>query len=836
MADADIRVLQGMVLEHQAQIRVLSDLCNYLVQAHFAFRQRHADLSEQLWAMSHCLQKAGLVSQQDLGAQMRLRHSLFCFNQMMNEPAIACTIVLSVGLKATSCLLGSSHSFMTDILRALSEVADEVTVSSSWLDAPPFRAASESSLLVFLQDVWHHSALVDTLSRAMGALAVQQLRAASHTCRECMRPAHAKVFLWEQQTLGGMALEKPPVLDFTVGAAEEHFVASGVRGEASALRTRSGPQTELTSYDSDWPPLLQDICHYSSLVAELTHAMGQACARQFSAVSRSGWESMRMKVTKSGRGTLSLLDALLLYSSAGKGLAAKRSPESTALASPLRSVAASKQVRLGRPDSSGIVTLNVKAPSLGSLVILGGLKRLPELNGKFGRLVHPKDSLQRWGVLLTTGQTVRVRPANLQFVVPAPETGTILTPQEGSQPVSHSEGVSAVELPVPPPQPVSADMKGPEELPSSALCYSSIMELNGLAATIARFAGSREVRSFAATSQGLNTAINSRGKIYVCGGCNGREVFSSVECLDLKTGAWHSCAGMSRPRQGAMQAWANGRIYIFGGTDGYRVLNSMERFDPQSGEWNAMPAMSMPRIAACACTLNGCIYVCGGQYHVALSSVECFDPQKHVWSQKPRMAQQRAFPMVSVVQRCLYVYGGTDHGCLDSVEMFNPRSDSWMTLAPMSRKRCTAATACVGQFIYVCGGFDHCDLRYAERLDTSLEVWEPLPDMAQPRCNAASVAWHQRLFVCGGCRSGSVEVLSLSGGHWEELHLPGSQRQDVGVVALAAGCLYICGGASGQAAIAAAERLKASEEVTSWESLEPMSRPRARACGFLSPL
>lgn len=822
-------MLKSMVWEHQAQIRMLTDLCNYLVQAHFAFRQRHSDLTEQVVAFGSCLYRSGVVSYQDLIMEMQGHRGLFCLSQLLNQPRVACGIALAAGLQTATCLLGCSRSIMGDIMKALSEVAADASAAAQGARAAEPQCAEENGFLELLQEVWHYSALADTVSCAMGIGTVQHFRAVSRAGRECMRSVHARILLWEPSLAGAMAL------NMGTNCAARPPAAKPKRDHRRAARQQRLPPAECLA-------LLHAIWHDPALSEAIADATGPRWVRQFRAVSRSGRECIRASVVREPHRPPG--DTRL---SAAKPSRMRSEPLQRVLPEGLRRCSSSSPARAFDPPTK------TPAPDvrLGSAVMLRDLTRKPELNGRVGKLVHVAVASGRWKVVLVTGESVRVKPANVT-IVSSPEPCE-QRPRDGSQ------------------RPAAClRSQGPRRNALSRLLaggtppvYRDVVEWRGLTVRIARHAGSVAVHALATTCKSLHGATGGQGKLYVCGGGDGQEVLSSMEFLDLRTGRWHAGPSMSRPRQGAASVFAPDCFYVCGGSDGHGVLNSSERFDPLTGEWQAIPPMLMPRIAACVGALAGCIYVCGGKYHVPLSSTERFDPRSCVWRQMPHMSQARAFAMAAVVNGRMVVIGGVDQGdvqgwqppagsdsaleaayglcrlhlqgSLASAESFDAASETWSPLPPMAFRRCAAALASTRQRIYICGGYDGADIRAAECFSAADSSWEILPPMLQARRNAvAAMAGGRRLFVCGGCKVGSVEAIDLPGGTWAELQQSSCLRQYHGFVACVAGQLYVCGGIGDRASLDAVERHDVAAQT--WEPLQSMSKPRMLACGFHSLL
>merc|ERR1712050_36702 len=82
------------------------------------------------------------------------------------------------------------------------------------------------------------------------------------------------------------------------------------------------------------------------------------------------------------------------------------------------------------------------------------------------------------------------------------------------------------------------------------------------------------------------------GKLYLCGGYNGVQCLSSVECFDPSISQWQRLSPMSMRRESAAIAVVARCLLIFGGKDSTECLRLVERFDPAVDAWRPMPSMS----------------------------------------------------------------------------------------------------------------------------------------------------------------------------------------------------------------------------------------------------
>merc|ERR1719162_733722 len=82
-------------------------------------------------------------------------------------------------------------------------------------------------------------------------------------------------------------------------------------------------------------------------------------------------------------------------------------------------------------------------------------------------------------------------------------------------------------------------------------------------------------------------------QLYLCGGQDGSEDVSVVECYDPKAAVWEVLQMRVQCRRNAAVAVVNSCLYLCGGhgRDGRHVLNTVERFNQESGSWEALTPM-----------------------------------------------------------------------------------------------------------------------------------------------------------------------------------------------------------------------------------------------------
>lgn len=99
--------------------------------------------------------------------------------------------------------------------------------------------------------------------------------------------------------------------------------------------------------------------------------------------------------------------------------------------------------------------------------------------------------------------------------------------------------------------------------------------------------------------------IAFNGLVYVIGGFDGVQYYSSVKCFNPITKTWRDVAPMYTQRCYVSVAVAKEHIYACGGFDGQWRLNTAERYDPKDNQWQQIKQMNQRRSDAGADSLYG---------------------------------------------------------------------------------------------------------------------------------------------------------------------------------------------------------------------------------------
>eukprot|EP00929_Paragymnodinium_shiwhaense_P014303 TRINITY_DN122207_c0_g1_i1.p1 TRINITY_DN122207_c0_g1~~TRINITY_DN122207_c0_g1_i1.p1 ORF type:complete len:429 (+),score=68.58 TRINITY_DN122207_c0_g1_i1:119-1405(+) len=310
------------------------------------------------------------------------------------------------------------------------------------------------------------------------------------------------------------------------------------------------------------------------------------------------------------------------------------------------------------------------------------------------------------------------------------------------------------------------------------------------------------------------------------------------------------------------------RIFVFGGHAGARApgIDALpcDRVDACSaGErWEALSPMPAPRLHASAATVAGFIYIVGGRgmEDMSLDTVDRYSASSGCWQQAPSLLQARSRCAIAAVGGVICVAGG-DNGAaqtLASAEcLLKPASEPkaadfvWQPLPPLKKARSCCAGARMGGAFVVAGGADngYRALHSVEKLqlrrsDGAEPVWQPVGPggrmlRARFQCAAASVP--SGVLVAGGVVDGwapldAAEAYDRSSNEWYEVNAMMASRRDFAMVT-AAGFVYVFGGVSyGAKCTRCVERSKVglswSQERASGDWQEMTKMPDPARCGI----
>ncbi|XP_075535018.1 kelch-like protein 10 [Dermacentor variabilis] len=230
-------------------------------------------------------------------------------------------------------------------------------------------------------------------------------------------------------------------------------------------------------------------------------------------------------------------------------------------------------------------------------------------------------------------------------------------------------------------------------------------------------------------------------EIYVIGGFNGEDYFSSVRCFNAETKEWRSLTPMHVKRCYVSVAVLDDIIYAMGGYDGRHRQNTAERFDRSTNQWTMITPMHMQRSDACAATLGGYVYVTGGfSGRECLNSAERYDPRSGQWSIISPMRFRRSGVGCVGFHDCIYAVGGFNGSArLCSAEKYNPETNIWTTLPNMNTPRSNFAVTVIDNLVFAIGGFNgESTTNLAECYDPTTDQWYEATDMNESRSALAA--------------------------------------------------------------------------------------------------
>ncbi|XP_023933605.1 kelch-like protein 10, partial [Lingula anatina] len=150
------------------------------------------------------------------------------------------------------------------------------------------------------------------------------------------------------------------------------------------------------------------------------------------------------------------------------------------------------------------------------------------------------------------------------------------------------------------------------------------------------------------TARAYHGSVYLGGKIYVIGGFDGTEQFSSVRVFDPETLHFRCYVSVVVCEE---------LIYAMGGYDGRHRMNTAERYNPKYNQWSFISPMHQQRSDASAATLDGHIYATGGfNGIVCMNSAERYDPVKKTWTPIAEMMTPRS--NIAAIDDQIFAIGG----------------------------------------------------------------------------------------------------------------------------------------------------------------------------------
>lgn len=151
--------------------------------------------------------------------------------------------------------------------------------------------------------------------------------------------------------------------------------------------------------------------------------------------------------------------------------------------------------------------------------------------------------------------------------------------------------------------------------------------------------------------------------IYIFGGSNGREIFKTLETLDLTKSncKWEKKCSMIESRCYVSSVVLDGKIYSIGGFNQRHRIRKCECYHPELDGWREIADLNYPRSDASAEVFDGRIFIAGGINDSCVErSVEVYYPELNQWRLIKSMNSPRTSFSLSVFQNKIWALGGND--------------------------------------------------------------------------------------------------------------------------------------------------------------------------------
>ncbi|NXX13259.1 KLH10 protein, partial [Podargus strigoides] len=280
--------------------------------------------------------------------------------------------------------------------------------------------------------------------------------------------------------------------------------------------------------------------------------------------------------------------------------------------------------------------------------------------------------------------------------------------------------------------------------------------------------------------------------LFAIGGWSGRGPTNTVETYDSRADQWLNVTNKQEsPIAYHGTAYLKGFIYVIGGFDGLNYFSSSKRFDPLKKTWQEVAPMHWQRCYVSVAVLHGFIYVMGGfDGHARLSTAERYEPETNQWTLIAPMQERRSDASATTLQEKVYICGGFNGSeCLTTAEVYDPTTNQWTAIAPMNSSRSGLGVAAYGNEVYVVGGFNGVSrLRSVEAYNPFSDTWRSVPSMFSQRSNFGIGVVDDLLLVVGGfdgfTTTFEVECYSATTNDWYDV-------QDMGINRSALSCCVV---------------------------------------------
>ncbi|CAK9302575.1 unnamed protein product [Gordionus sp. m RMFG-2023] len=244
--------------------------------------------------------------------------------------------------------------------------------------------------------------------------------------------------------------------------------------------------------------------------------------------------------------------------------------------------------------------------------------------------------------------------------------------------------------------------------------------------------------------------------IFAMGGWSTGNTTNFMETYDSRSDRWFICTSnptTSRPAYHGM-VFLNGFIYVIGGYDGTDYFSTVQSFDPETEEWKLVAPMHKPRCYVSVACYNGRIYAIGGYNGVQrMASGEKYNPINNQWTMLPKdMHRQRSDACAATIKNKIFMVGGFNgEEITNTAEYLDTDLEQWIEIRPMLSPRTGVRCVSHNNILYVVGGFNGTNrLNSGEYYNLEKGDWVEIPNMLCPRSNFMLIQMEGFLYAIGG--------------------------------------------------------------------------------------
>ncbi|CAF0881192.1 unnamed protein product [Didymodactylos carnosus] len=242
--------------------------------------------------------------------------------------------------------------------------------------------------------------------------------------------------------------------------------------------------------------------------------------------------------------------------------------------------------------------------------------------------------------------------------------------------------------------------------------------------------------------------------IFAFGGWSGGSATNMLEAYDVRADKWTiiHCTDRAAPRAYHGCITLDNLMYVIGGFDGIEYFSSCRTFHLIKKEWREIAPMNERRCYVSVAYLPPYLYTMGGfNGHVRQNTAEKYDRETNQWSSICPMNLQRSDASATTLNDRIFICGGFDgQECLQTAEFFDPKTNQWTLISPMRSKRSGVGVIAYRGSVYAIGGFNgQARLNTGERYNPIMNTWRPITAMLHPRSNFAIEILDDLMFTIG---------------------------------------------------------------------------------------